>query len=89
MGDGHREKEGGVSALLYWAQRRRRNYDGSQESPGMASDSPEHHMDRLGYRLGDRSDSSVLAAEERIENSRRWSLARSERPFARADEVIE
>jgi hypothetical protein len=30
----------------------------------MASGSPEHHMDRLGFRLGDRSCNFVLAAEE-------------------------
>jgi predicted RNA-binding Zn-ribbon protein involved in translation (DUF1610 family) len=32
----------------------------------MASGSPEHHMDRLGHRLGDRSCNFVLAAEERL-----------------------
>ena len=32
----------------------------------MASGPPEHHMDRLGRRLGGRSFNLVLAAEERI-----------------------
>jgi hypothetical protein len=32
----------------------------------MASGSPEHHMDRLGRRLGDRFCNPVLAAEERV-----------------------
>jgi hypothetical protein len=35
----------------------------------MASGPPDHHMDRLGYRLGDRSGDLVLAAEERLENT--------------------
>ena len=35
----------------------------------MASGSPEHHMDRLGLRLGDRSCNFVLAAEERLGSS--------------------
>jgi hypothetical protein len=35
----------------------------------MASGPPEHHMDRLGYCLGDRSGDLVLAAEERLENT--------------------
>jgi hypothetical protein len=35
----------------------------------MASGSPEHHMDRLGRRLGDRICNSVLAAEERLGTS--------------------
>jgi hypothetical protein len=30
----------------------------------MASGPPEHHMDRLGRRLGDRSCNPVLAPEE-------------------------
>jgi hypothetical protein len=36
----------------------------------MASGSPEHHVDWLGYRLGDRPGNPVLAAEERIGNLR-------------------
>jgi len=32
----------------------------------MAGSSPAHHMDRLGYRMGDRSGHPFLAAEERI-----------------------
>jgi hypothetical protein len=32
----------------------------------MASGSPKHHVDRLGHRLGDRSDNPALAPEERI-----------------------
>jgi hypothetical protein len=39
----------------------------------MASSPPEHHMDRLGHRLGDRSCNSALATEKRLEkiNSKR------------------
>jgi hypothetical protein len=37
----------------------------------MASGSPEHHMDRLGLRLGDRFCNFVLAAEERLGSSSR------------------
>ena len=33
----------------------------------MASGSPEHHVGRLGHRLGSRSNNSVVAAQERIE----------------------
>ena len=32
----------------------------------MAGSPPEHHMDRLGHRLGYRSDNHVLAPEERM-----------------------
>jgi len=35
----------------------------------MASSPPEHNLDGLGYRLGDRSCDLVLAAEERLENT--------------------
>ena len=35
----------------------------------MASSPPEHHMDRLGHRLADRSSNSALATEERLEKS--------------------
>jgi hypothetical protein len=35
----------------------------------MASSPSEHHMDRLGYRLGDRSCNFVLAATKRLERS--------------------
>jgi hypothetical protein len=34
----------------------------------MASSPPEHNMDGLGCRLGDRSGDLVLATEERLEN---------------------
>jgi hypothetical protein len=30
----------------------------------MAGGTPEHHMDRVGDRLGDRFDPAVLAVEE-------------------------
>jgi hypothetical protein len=36
----------------------------------MASGSPEHHMDRLGRRLGDRSCNPVLAPEEWVGSSK-------------------
>jgi hypothetical protein len=32
----------------------------------MASGPPEHHVDRLGHRLADRSGNFVLAAEKRL-----------------------
>jgi hypothetical protein len=32
----------------------------------MASGSPEHHLDRLEHRMGDRSVDLVLAAQERM-----------------------
>ena len=35
----------------------------------MASSPPEHHMDRLGHRLGDRFCNSALATEKRLEKS--------------------
>ena len=35
----------------------------------MASSPPEHHVDRLGHRLGDCSCNSALATEERLEKS--------------------
>jgi hypothetical protein len=35
----------------------------------MASSPPEHHMDRLGHRLGDHSCNSALATEKRLEKS--------------------
>jgi hypothetical protein len=47
----------------------------------MASSSPEHHMDRLGRRLGGRSFDLVLAAEKRIATSD-LILARSLAPSA-------
>jgi hypothetical protein len=49
----------------------------------MASGSPEHHMDRLGHRLGDRTRNPILAPEERIGSSnltrRRIAVRRSRR----------
>jgi hypothetical protein len=37
----------------------------------MAGGSPKHHVDRLGYRLGDCSGNPALAPEERIGNEAR------------------
>jgi len=54
----------------------------------MASSPPEHNMDGLGCRLGDRSGDLVLATEERLENItprsnctlHKWSITLATRP---------
>jgi hypothetical protein len=35
----------------------------------MASSTPEHHVDRVGHRLGDCYSDFVLAAEKRLNNA--------------------
>ena len=59
-----------IAGARYWDTAdhgRQGHYNGnSQEDLGMSSGSPEHHVDRLGYRLGDRPGNPVVAAEERI-----------------------
>ena len=54
----------------------------------MASSPPEHHMDRLGHHLGDRSRNSALATEKRLENQlqkngKAFSFARAYRLLQR------